>query len=117
MIKARNSKISSRIAGFALAGAVITLVVVGLIPSRVEGVKISETKRQTLDKHEARIGALEKSIKTLKTTVARLQSTTAKSDARMRKIEKMLSDLSNRLNELETRPDNGKKSRRDRYAK
>lgn len=117
MIKPGNSKISSRIAGLALASAVITLVVVGLVPSRVEGVKIPETKRAMLDKHETRIGALEKSLKAMGDTVTRFRSTAAKSDARMHRIEKRLSDLTERLNEVETRLDSGKESRRGKYAK
>ena len=118
MIKPGNSKISSRIASFVLAGAVITFVVVGLIPARVEGMKISEKpKRQVLAEHEARIGNLEKSLKAMKNTVMSFRSTAAKSDARMRWLEKRLGDLTKRLNKVEMHLDSGKESRRDKYAK
>lgn len=117
MIKASNSKTSSRIAGFVLAGAVITLVVVGLIPSRAEGVKQLKSKRQVLDEHEARIGNLEKSLTAMKNSVTRFRSTAAKSDARVRRIEKKLSNLTKRLNEVETRLDSDEESSRDKHAK
>ncbi len=117
MIKPGNSKIASRIAGFALASAAITLVVVGLIPSRAEGVKQLKPKRQVLDEHEARIGNLEKSFKAMKNSVTRFRLTATKSDARMRRVEKRLNDLIKRLNEVETRLDSDEESSKDKNAK